>query len=175
MHYIQSGKLFSLVNQLFSQPTQKTKWQLGFITLLLGIVTGSNAAIAQTGRFDRNEHRSSDLSLVAHNPLTTPVSDISKNTQMPNGVIAGGERDGGERHSGGYHGGEHHGGGKKPADKLKGNVSKGDMIYNHLVMPNPGGGLNGQGNNNEQGLNGQGNNNDQVNNNDEGNNNRQKR
>jgi hypothetical protein len=92
MHKKYSTTFFSKTSKIVTQPANKTKFQRGFMTLLVGIVASSNTAIAQTVSTDRNEYRPLDRMLVAHQHLSTQGSGSSKNFNLPNRFIAGGER-----------------------------------------------------------------------------------
>jgi hypothetical protein len=92
MHKKYSTTFFSKTSKIVTQPANKTKFQLGFMTLLVGIVASSNTAIAQTVSADRNEHHPFDRMLVSHQHLTNQESGNSKNINLPNRFIAGDER-----------------------------------------------------------------------------------
>ena len=115
-----------------------TQSYLGFLTLSVGLVAGSHAAIAQTIGGSGSEHRLIDRILVADQQLETPGSGNSKNFNISNYLIAGGDRQ--DRHEDrrdrredrrDRHDGEH---GKKKPEKSELIIP---LKVQQLKMPNP--------------------------------------
>ena len=146
MHQKYSTTLFSQMNEIVNRLAKNNNFYLSFVTILISIVAGSHAAIAQTVSADRNEHRPFDRPIVAHQHFTQG----SKNFNIPKGLIAGGERPDDLDERNGKHHSKHHdgkttGGGKHPEGVLpmpkpkiddgSGNRPHGNE--QHSIMPKP--------------------------------------
>jgi hypothetical protein len=121
VHQKYSTILFSQIIEIVAQPVNKTKFQLGFVTLLVGVFASSNTAISQTVGANRNEHRPLDRMLVSHASLCIQGLG-SKKFNMPNGFIASSKRH--DEHHDKTHSG-------KPTD------SSGINVQGSLTMPKP--------------------------------------